>query len=404
MPDPTHVHDTHSYKQGTQLMKFQTKLLAAALLLGGTQAAFAADLGTNAGQTISNTASVSFSVDGVAQTAPTPGTADFVVDRKVDVIVDATSGASTAPGATGKMLTFTVTNKTNDTMDYILSTENLTGDDFNASNLEIWVDDGDGVFNATDPDGGGPIVADTQVSYINDLAEDASVKVYVFGDIPATPTVADGDTSDIALTAQAADPTGTNLSPGTALAESGAADDANVVDNVFADAAGTATGDVAEDGKHSDTATYTVGAASVTVAKSYKVIYEDEANSANYSPAGQLKPIPGALVEYCILVSNNSTSTTATDVAISDPIDTTHLTWVADSIKVAADCSDYAGATDSEDDDTTDEDPDGAGPLLPDETDGVSGSYDSGTGTVATKVDSVSGSSTTATMFRVIVK
>ena len=41
-------------------------------------------------------------------------------------------------------------------------------------------------------------------------------------------------------------------------------------------------------------------AAGVTVAKTYKVIYEDEANSANYSPAGQLKPIPGALVEYCI--------------------------------------------------------------------------------------------------------
>ena len=97
-------------------------------------------------------------------------------------------------------------------------------------------------------------------------------------------------------------------------------------------------------------------------------------------------------------------STAATDVAISDPIDTTNLTWVVDSIKVAADCSDYDGATDSEDGDTTDEDPDGVGPLLPDETDGISGSYDSGTGTVATKVDSLSGSSTTATMFRVIVK
>jgi hypothetical protein len=393
-------------------MKLQTKLLAAALLLGGAHAAFAADLGTDAGQTITNQATVSFSVGGVPQTAPTPGTADFVVDRKVDVIVDATSGASTAPGATGKMLTFTVTNKTNDTMDYILSAENLGGDDFNAGNLEIWVDDGDGNFNATDPDGAGSLVADTQVAYIDNLAEDATVKVFVLGDIPATPTVADSDTSDVALVAQAADPTKV-VGTAVALAESGAADDPAVVDNVFADAAGVASlvaPDIAEDGRHSDTATYTVGAASVTVTKTYKVVYENydagtPANSTSYSAAGQLKPIPGALVEYCILVSNGSASTAASDVTISDPVDVDvtlpsahsgHLTWLADSIRVAADCSDYDAATDSEDDDTTDE--------ATDETDGVSGSFNPATGTVTTTVDSLSGSATTATMFRLIVK
>lgn len=390
-------------------MKLHSKLLAAAILLGGAQGAYAADLGTNAGQSINNTASVSFSVGGVPQTAPADGTAEFVVDRKVDVVVDASSGASVAPGASDKTLTFDVTNKTNDTMDFILSTEQLTGDDFNATGVQIWVDtNGNGALDTTDPDGAGPLAADSQVSYIDDLAEDATIKVFVVSDIPAVPTVADGDTSDIALVARAADPTGDSGSPGAALTESGAADDAATVENVFADAAGTATGDAAEDGKHSDTATYTVGAASVSVTKTYKVIWENydsvtPGNSTNYSDAGQLKPIPGALVEYCILVSNTG-GATATDVAISDPIDSTHLTWVDDSIKVATDCSDYDGATNSEDDDTTDEDPDGAGPLLGDESDGISGSYNSGTGTVSTDVDSLSGSSTTATMFRVIVK
>jgi hypothetical protein len=389
-------------------MKFKTKLLAAALLLGGAHAAFAADLGTDAGQTISNQASVSFSVGGVPQTAPAPSSANFVVDRKVDLFVDATGGsASTAPGAADKMLTFTVTNKTNSTMDFILSTENIGGDDFDASNLDIWVDDGDGVFNATDPDGPGGVNADTHAAYIDDLGEDVSRKVFVFGDIPAVPTVADGNTANVALVAQAADPTKA-VGTAVALTESGAADNPAVVDNVFADVAGVSTladDDVAEDGRHSAFATYTVGAASVTVAKSYKVVYEDAANSANYSDTGDLKPIPGALVEYCILVTNGSAATAATNVSISDPVDvdvtlpsahTGHLTWVADSIRVAADCSNYAGASDTEDDDTTDE--------SSDETDGVSGSFDTATGTVTTTVGSLNGSTSTATMFRLIVK
>lgn len=361
-------------------MKFQNRLLAAALLLGGTQAAFAADLGTNAGDTITNTASVTFSVGGVPQTTPATGDATFLVDRKVDVIVNAVAGADVAPEATGQVLEFDVTNKTNDTLDFILSTESLSTDDFDATGLAIWVDtNGNGVLDTTDPDGVGGLDADSQQAYIDGLGEDATIKVFVLGDIPATPTVADGDTSDVALVAQAADPTGTAGAPGSALAESGAADDPNVVENVFADAAGTATGDVVENGRHSDTATYTVGAASVAVTKTMAVICENssggtcDGTTPNYSPTGELKPIPGALIQYCILVSNTG-GQAASDVAISDPVDTTNLTWVVDSIKTstsatcaAADAATEYAAALAEDDNDTAEDPDGGGPQTTDE-------------------------------------
>ncbi len=360
-------------------MKFHTRLLAAALLLGGTQVAFAADLGTNANTNIVNQATVNFSVNGTAQTASPSNQAEFVVDRKVDVLVAKTADASGAPLATNKALAFNVTNKTNDTLDFILSLEQLTGDDFNALSPAIWVDtNGNGTLDLTDPDGAGPLAADSQQEYIDNLGEDVTVKVWVVANFPDSGTdpgeVQDGDTADIALQAQAAAPTGSVGSPGAALAETAGADQPTVVDNVFADASGTATGDADQDGKHSDTGTYTIGAASVTVSKTMKVVFEDAANSENLSEntntayAANLKPIPGALIEYCILVTNTG-GQAATDVTITDPLDvdptTGHLTWVAGSIRTGTTC-DYTAGT-AEDDDKTGQDPDGAGPLTTDE-------------------------------------
>lgn len=404
-------------------MKYRTKLLAAAVLLAGAHSAFAADLGTDANTNIVNNASITFSVDGVPQTAPAPGNAEFVVDRKVDVIVANTGGATGAPLATDKAMAFDVTNKTNDTLDFILSLEQLTSDDFDSS-PSIWVDtNGNGVLDMTDPDGAGPLAADDQQGYIDDLAEDATIKVWAVSDFPDEGTdpgeVVDGDTSDVALTAQAAEPAGDAGSPGAALAETVGADQPTVVDNVFADAAGTATGDDVEDGKHSDTGTYTIGAASVTVSKTMKVVYEVEADSTNLSEdtdtayAANLKPIPGALIEYCILVQNAG-GEAATDVTITDPLDvdptTGHLTWVTDSIRTNTTC-DYATGV-AEDDDKTGQDPDGAGPQTTDEGgagptgDLVGADYDVTTSdevtATATAVAATSGSF--AVMFRLIVR
>lgn len=369
-------------------MNFRThrRALAAVLLLAGAMQVQAADLGTNAGTSVTNEASVSFSVGGVLQTVTPSDDVSFVVDRKVDVVVANVADASVSPNATNQVLEYTVTNKTNDALDFILSTSD-GGGTFVATGVEIWVDDGDGNF-----EGAGQ---DTLVSYIDNLAEDASATVFVVADIPSG--AADGETDVFWLTAQAAAPTGTSGSPGAALAESGAADDPLVVENVFADSDGPAA-EGAQDGQHSAAATYTVATTSLSVTKTYKVIYEDAANTTSFSDAGDLKPIPGALVEFCILVSNGG-GVDAQGVTISDTLGApntviSNATWVAESIKVGTSC-DYTTAT-GYDDDAVDETGD-------DDATGTSANYNSGTGVVTSNVETLSGGSSTATMFRVIL-
>jgi uncharacterized repeat protein (TIGR01451 family) len=426
-------------------MKFHTKLLAAALLLGGTQTAFAVDYGTNAGVSIHNAATVDYSVNGTAQTQNDDGQADFLVDRKVDLDVQNDAGATVSPNATGQMLSFTVTNQTNGPIDIRLSTQQLSSD-FEPGSLEIWVDtNGNGTLETTDPDGVGPDEADTQQSYLDEVGEDVGVAVFVVGDIPDEgddPLVQDHDTSDIVLIATAAE-AGTADTLGADLAENTGADDPAQIDNVFADAAGTAVEDVpnsiaedvAEDGRHSDTGIFTVGAADITVTKSYKVIWENydagtPGNSSNYSAAGEadasLKPVPGALVQYCILVTNAG-SEDATDVTVNDdlsdllddsgtPLDTSDgpMSYLAGSIVTNATC-DYAGGT-GEDDNATDDDPDGVGPQTTDEGgappggDLVGGDYDqTQSGTITVTAGDVPANNGTddgsfAVMFRMIVK
>ena len=48
------------------------------------------------------------------------------------------------------------------------------GGDFDATNLKIFVDEGNDTWDGTE----------TEVSYIDDLGEDETVTVFVFGDIP----------------------------------------------------------------------------------------------------------------------------------------------------------------------------------------------------------------------------
>jgi hypothetical protein len=82
--------------------------------------AFAA--GTAAGSTITNTATVDYSVGGVNQ-ADIEATNIITVDRKVALTVAEVGGASTlvVPGQTKAVTTFTVTNNSNDYIDVALS-------------------------------------------------------------------------------------------------------------------------------------------------------------------------------------------------------------------------------------------------------------------------------------------
>ena len=106
--------------------------------------------GTPAGTTISNTATLSFEVNSTPQTA-VPGTADFVVDRKLDLTVAevATAYIPVTAAATERVMVFTVTNDGNAVQDFSLAAVQMATngadpfgglDSFDAASVAIYVE------------------------------------------------------------------------------------------------------------------------------------------------------------------------------------------------------------------------------------------------------------------------
>lgn len=352
---------------------------AAGVLMLGSQTALAA--GTDANTDISNVATVDFQVATVAQPTATSNTVTFEVDRRINLAVAEVGAADTtvAPGSTNQVLAFDVTNTTNDTLDILLTTTQQVGgagphgdtDDFNANNVRIFRDDGDGVFDS----------GDTLVTALDNVVEDATVRVFVVSDIPAAQ--ADGSLAAITLTGQAA-----NAATGVAYTETAGADtedgiDNNNADNVFADVAGDT--DVARDGLHSDDDAYAVSAATVSVTKTVTVI-SDPLNLA-VNP----KRIPGAVLEYCIVVQNTGSSAADT-VAVTDSLAGDPVTFVTGSIFAggAADCTGGTG-----------EDDDAAG--LDDTLSVTENTGNFAGSTVTTTVFTVPAAGSTSTRFRVTI-
>jgi uncharacterized repeat protein (TIGR01451 family) len=302
------------------------KLLTAAILLAGGQQAFAAT--TAASTPVLNTATISYTVNTVPQTAVSNDpAASFVVDRKVNVVVTSDGNEDVVPKATAQMLTFTVTNTTNDTMDFDLGVLDGSGDDFDPSSVSYVVDNPNGL-----PAEIGVYDAGDVATYIDELPQDASRKVFVFGDIPdlsaTAPIIANGSTGELVLTATAHDG-GTAASLGALTANDDAiADTASTVQNVFADDTPLIAGatDALLNGDFSAAAHYTIASASINVAKTSFVLW-DPINLYD-----KPKAIPDAVVVYCISVSNTGTQA-ATDVSVSDPIPA-ETAYVDESIRV----------------------------------------------------------------------
>lgn len=383
-----------------------SKLLAATLFLAGSGQAFSAELGTDANTTVSNTVSIAWKVGGIQQTAPADPTqtVEFLVDRKVNVTATGDSVGSIAPGTTQVMLTFQVTNKTNDTGDFLLTA--VPGGDFTLSNVKMYVDTSDTTFTAGTDDV-------TEGDYIDDLGEDVTRNVYVFADIPLTAT--DAQAATITLTAQAYDKAGTVAAHpiGNVLTETAAADVKTVVENVFADgdSDGAGTADEDQDGRFGAVGTYTVSATSIAVNKEYKVIWD------GFSAAGEEKAVPGAVILYCITIHNQG-ATAADHIDVSDQIsDVAKTTYLPDTvvaltnggpggIRVASSASAptcsaaaFLAAT-AVDDDATDETDDENVDVV---ASGIVGQYDAGTHTISSSVKQLSGSSYTTTMFKVTI-
>ena len=269
--------------------------------------------GTAAGSTITNTVTVNYQVGGIAQTA-VGDSESFTVDRKVNLTVAEVGNATTSvsPGQNAAVTTFTVTNTSNAPLDFALAVTQLAGgtaahggtDNFNASNVRIYLDDGDGTYDA----------GDTQVTYLDQAAADSISTVHVVVDVPLGQVT--GDVAGVRLTATAAEATAAGSLGATATETSGA--NTSGVDTVFADT--NANGNTARDGADFDEDDYTVSAAALTVTKVSTII------SDPFNGITDPKMIPGATVEYCVQVSNAAGGATATNISISDtlPTDTTY--------------------------------------------------------------------------------
>ncbi len=300
-------------------IKIIPTILSATVVALASSGAYAA--GTAAGTDIDNTASISYSVGGTAQTPiesseagnSTPGAGNgtattFKVDKKIDVLVSANSGVNVVPGSSAQSITFDVTNEGNSTEDFDLAaTQVATGDNFDTTGCTI-----------TSP--AAPV----------NLAADASATVTVECNIPpSSGTVTNGATSIIDLEATI-----------NGVTESAGADTAAGVEVVFADDTGTATDGADRNGSHSAANTYTVNTADLTVQKTSAVL--DDPFNGTTNP----KRIPGATIEYTIVVTNADGAADASSLVISDVL-ASDLTYVGCSVSgdavVAPTCSESGG-------------------------------------------------------------
>ncbi|MGD9841383.1 MAG: hypothetical protein AB7F79_01690 [Steroidobacteraceae bacterium] len=297
-------------------MKFSTehiKRVGLALIalssVGLLPSAFAAVGETTAGATISNTATVNYTVGTVpqAQVASNNGVATtFLVDKKVDLTVSNDGGATTVPGATLIGLPFTVTNTGNASDTFTLAAANVTtGDQFDVTSYAIYIDvNNDNAYDA----------GDTLVTAPVTIARDTALNVIIVSTMPGG--VVNGNTANMTLTA-------TTTSVATTGAES-----PTVVDVVFADAG--------NNGTEVDTNTYTIVTATLAVVKSAAVLADPINCPTGVGSCGTNLPkaLPGATVRYTIVVTNSGTAS-ATAVTLTDNIPA-NTTYVANSMTLNA--------------------------------------------------------------------
>jgi len=307
-------------------ISLMSRLSIAASVLLLSQQALA--VGTAAGTDIDNRATVTYSVNLNPQTGiessptgnSTPGLnsggdTTFVVDNRVDFSLVTQDAARVVvnPGDADAATQYLVTNVGNNVQDFLLVASNLAtgtvdpfgGPDADDADMgppdpEAYVDNGDGVWNP----------ADDTVQYIDELMPDTSIIVWVAADADAS--LVNNNRAYVELEATVADGR-TPGAPGAAtVQDNGSTDDPTVVNVVFANS--VAPGSIG-DGIEEARSGYVVESASLTITKTLGVISDPFNGTANP------KAIPGAVVQYSVVVGNTGT-VDASDVVIADVIQT----------------------------------------------------------------------------------
>lgn len=264
-------------------------------------------VGTPAEQTIENRATVNYQVGGVAQTliesAPgvgnsTPGVnqgadTEFLVDRKIDFTVQEVGNGATVvtAGAANVVTTFVIQNDGNGSQGFLLTESDAAGtlftrpDFFNMANLETRVSTAACVVGSPAAPPYDP-VNDTAPDVLT-LGDDDCVYVFIVADTPVD--AENARASNVRLTVVAAE-----ANTLAAIAETNVAEQATVVEVVFADA-DEDNSEFAEDQFYVQTAALSVAKTSTVVSDPF-----NGTASATVFP----RAIPGAFVEYGITLTN----------------------------------------------------------------------------------------------------
>ncbi len=276
-------------------MRSPRLLVAAGLVsLFGTQVHEAWAVGVPAGTTIDNTAQVTYTVGSVSATA-TSNTSSVTVAEILDVVVTLqTPSVPVVSGSATQEMIFRVTNTGNGPETFQLqSATAIGGDDFDpaAAAPSIYFDsDASGDLSPGDV----AYVAGTNDPVLN---ADAFVTVLLVNDIPAS--AVDGNRGLARLTVRARTGTG---APGTGFAGQGAGGTDAVAGMTGAD--DEATGE------------YLVTGIAVNAVKTQLVADQ----------FGGTRPVPGARIEYTIVVSaTGSGSATGTVFNDNIPANTTYV-------------------------------------------------------------------------------
>lgn len=271
---------------------FGAAFVLCAALLGAPSGAFA--LGTPAGTVITNTATVSGTIAGNPFTLTTGSS--FAVAERLELVLTLQDAApvSVAPGQTGAVATFRLTNTGNGNDAYTLSGTGagIGGDQFDPLVTALYLDaNGNNTFE---------LAADQlYTTGSGTIAADGFRTVFVLSSIPAT-TLANGSLGIVNLTAVSSSGTGT---AGTILP--GAGDSGT--DAVIGSAQGTRT----------TAGSYVVASVNiVNLAKTAVVL----------DPYGGSRPQPGATIRYTLTATVTGPGT-ANNVVVSDPVpaNTTYL-------------------------------------------------------------------------------
>ncbi len=286
--------------------------------------------GVTAGTDISNTVVVSYDIAGAPQqpieSSPTgnstPGIGNglgtsFKVDRKIDLSITSNGDASVALGYPQAELNFILVNEGNDSQEFKLSTNSvLAADNFDTSSCTTTV-------TAVTPGSPLPSVVLPTTGNIK-LKADQQASISVKCDIPlnnaGSPILA-GQTSLLSLHAN----TEKNID-GSATIQTTIADDAIIIDTIFADSTGT--DDVNRDASYSTRANYIASTSTTpppTLAINKSIVEVKDTD-------GGSNAVTGSEVTYKLNVTTSGVGI-INNVVITD-ITPTELTYKPSTIKL----------------------------------------------------------------------